>query len=59
MYYYTWKEVQMKKQTAIFLSDYDRKCIEKLMEVYGLKSMGQVIRACIRAEAERLEKFKN
>lgn len=49
----------MKKQTAIFLSDYDRKCIEKLMDVYGLKSMGQVIRACIRAEAERLEKFKN
>lgn len=49
----------MKKQTAIYLSDYDRKCVEKLMEKYGLKTMGQVIRALIRAEAERLEKFKN
>lgn len=49
----------MKKQTAIYLSDYDRKCIEKLMETYELKTMGQVIRALIRSEAERLEKFKN
>lgn len=49
----------MKKQTSLYLSDYDKKCLEKLMEIYGLKTMGQVIRALIRAEAERLEKFKN
>ena len=49
----------MKKQTAIYLSDYDRKCLQILMEKYELKTMGQVIRALIRAEAERLEKFKN
>ena len=49
----------MKKQTAIYLSNYDRKCVEKIMEVYDLKTMGQVIRALIRVEAERLEKFKN
>lgn len=47
----------MKKQTAIYLSDYDRKCLEKMMQIYGLKSMGQVIRALIRSEAERIEKF--
>lgn len=49
----------MKKQTSLYLSEYDKKCLEKLMEIYGLKTMGQVIRALIRAEAERLEKFKN
>lgn len=49
----------MKKQTAIYLSEYDRKCLENLMSIYGLKSMGQVIRALIRAEAERIEKFNN
>lgn len=49
----------MKKQTAIYLSDYDRKCIEKIMELYDLKTMGQAIRACIRAQAEQIEKFKN
>lgn len=47
----------MKKQTAIYLSDYDRKCLENMQKIYGLKSMGQVIRALIRAENERLEKF--
>ena len=47
----------MKKQTSLYLSEYDRSCLEKMMKIYGLKSNGQVIRALIRSEAERLEKF--
>lgn len=47
----------MKKQTAIYLSDYDRKCLDKIQKTYGLNSMGQVIRALIRSENDRLEKF--
>lgn len=49
----------MKKQTSIYLSEYDEKCIKEIQTKYGLKTMGQVIRALIRSEAERLEKFKN
>lgn len=48
----------MKKQTAIYLSEYDRECIEKIKNTYGLKTNGQAIRAIIRAEAQRIAAIK-
>ena len=49
----------MKKQTTIYLSDKDKKRIERIKEVYEADTTTEVIKRLILEEFDRIEKYSN
>lgn len=48
----------MKTQTSFYLSEKDNKKIEKLKQVYDVKSASELVRILINDEHERVKKYE-
>lgn len=48
----------MQKQTAIYLSDNDRKRLDKIKEVFDNKNNSSIIQTLIKEEYERILKYR-
>lgn len=48
----------MKQSTSIYLSDKDKKRMERLLEIYEVRSMSELIRILVEKETERINYYK-